>query len=253
MVPSPSCCSVVELRQYTLHAGQRDTLITLFDREFVETQEALGIHVIGQFRDLDAPDRFVWMRGFTDMDSRLAGLTAFYSGPHWAEHRSAANATMVDVDDVLLLRPPRRGSGLRHPSPTRPGVGPSNASGRAALFEVSVYSLVDAEDLNADNVASFAALFDERIAPVLGALGAPPIAWFVTEEAENNFPALPVRTGENVLVSLARFSDADDYANFVGRRDASPAWSQEVEAMTPRLSAPVHRLRLEPTSRSQLY
>lgn len=30
---------IVELRQYTLHPGKRDTLIELFDREFVETQE----------------------------------------------------------------------------------------------------------------------------------------------------------------------------------------------------------------------
>ena len=59
-------CRVVELRQYTLHPHQRDTLIALFDREFVESQEALGMQVIGPFRDLDDPDRFVWLRGFDD-------------------------------------------------------------------------------------------------------------------------------------------------------------------------------------------
>ncbi|TIT92200.1 MAG: NIPSNAP family protein, partial [Mesorhizobium sp.] len=31
---------VVELRQYTLKPGRRETLIALFDREFIETQEA---------------------------------------------------------------------------------------------------------------------------------------------------------------------------------------------------------------------
>ncbi|RZL06943.1 MAG: NIPSNAP family protein, partial [Rubrivivax sp.] len=34
---------IVELRRYTLHPGQRDTLIELFEREFVESQEALGM------------------------------------------------------------------------------------------------------------------------------------------------------------------------------------------------------------------
>jgi hypothetical protein len=72
---------VVELRRYTLHPGQRDVLITLFDREFVETQEAVGIDVIGQFRDLDAPDHFVWLRGFPDLQSRTESLRAFYGGP----------------------------------------------------------------------------------------------------------------------------------------------------------------------------
>jgi hypothetical protein len=53
------CSPIVELRQYALHPGQRDTLIDLFDREFVESQEALGARIIGQFRDLDHPDRLL--------------------------------------------------------------------------------------------------------------------------------------------------------------------------------------------------
>jgi NIPSNAP len=98
-------CGVVELRRYTLHPGMRDTLIELFEREFVETQEAVGIDVRGTFTDVDAPDSFVWLRGFADMRTRGAALQAFYGGPVWAEHGNAANATMIDSDDVLLLRP----------------------------------------------------------------------------------------------------------------------------------------------------
>src|SRR5215472_3645099 len=96
---------VVELRQYTLHPGQRDVLINLFDREFVETQEAVGMPILGQFRDLANPDRFVWLRGFHDMPQRAFALNEFYSGPAWKANSSEANATMVDVDNVLLLRP----------------------------------------------------------------------------------------------------------------------------------------------------
>jgi len=100
---------IIELRQYTLHPGRRDELIELFDREFVETQEAVGIQVIGQFRDLDDTDRFVWLRGFNDMPARAQSLNAFYGGPVWKAHREAANATMIDSDNVLLLR-------LAHPT-----------------------------------------------------------------------------------------------------------------------------------------
>jgi hypothetical protein len=103
--PEAEHCQVVALRQYTLHPQQRDVLIELFDREFVETQEAAGMRVIGQFRDLDNADRSVWLRGFADMASRPASLQAFYGGPVWETHREAANATMVDSDNVLLLRP----------------------------------------------------------------------------------------------------------------------------------------------------
>ncbi len=88
---------MVELRQYTLHPSRRDDLIELFDREFVETQEAAGMHIVGQFRDLDDPDRFVWIRGFTDMSSRHAALQNFYGGPVWKEHRAGSG-----VDDDRL-------------------------------------------------------------------------------------------------------------------------------------------------------
>src|ERR1700731_96046 len=83
------CCRIVELHQYTLHPGQRDALINLFDREFLDTQEAVGMAVIGQFRDLDQPDHFVWLRGFRNMEARVQGLTAFYGGPVWHAHRDA--------------------------------------------------------------------------------------------------------------------------------------------------------------------
>jgi len=106
---------VVELRQYTLHDGKRDVLIGLFEREFVESQEALGMKVIGTFTDIDRPNRFVWLRGFRDMDSRLAGLTSFYGGPVWQGHRNEANATMVDSDNVLLLHAPSSGASLLCP------------------------------------------------------------------------------------------------------------------------------------------
>ncbi|MFC8068757.1 hypothetical protein [Streptomyces sp. NPDC057293] len=51
--------SIVELRQYTLRPGARETLIELFEREFVTGQQAVGITVGGRFRDLDDPARFV--------------------------------------------------------------------------------------------------------------------------------------------------------------------------------------------------
>ena len=89
------CCAVIELRQYTLKPGQRDVMIELFDRYFVEGQESTGMTVIGQFRDLRRPERFVWLRGFPDMTHRHQSLEAFYGGPIWAAHKNAANATMV--------------------------------------------------------------------------------------------------------------------------------------------------------------
>jgi len=114
---------IVELRMYALHPGRRDELIRLFEREFIESQEAVGIQVIGQFYDLDDPNRFIWLRGFHDMPARAESLQAFYGGPIWKAHRDAANATMIDSDNVLLLHLPHGACGFSLKDANRPPLG----------------------------------------------------------------------------------------------------------------------------------
>jgi hypothetical protein len=160
--------SIIELRQYTLHPGRRDELIELFEREFIEPQAAVGLRVLGIFGDAERPERFVWFRGFADMAARGAGLAAFYGGPAWQAHRDAANATMIDSDDVLLLRPL-----TAWPEAT------------AGLWFATVCLLHEAPDN---------ALRDT----LRGAGG----CWLETEPAENNFPRLPVRS-EWAVVALS--------------------------------------------------
>ena len=89
-------------------AAMRDAMVALFDREFVESQEAAGMRIVGQFRDLDDANRFTWIREFPHMAAREAALTAFYSGPVWRAHRETANPMLADNDNVLLLRPAGR-------------------------------------------------------------------------------------------------------------------------------------------------
>jgi hypothetical protein len=207
---------IVELRQYVLHPGMREVLIELFDREFVETQESVGMQVLGQFRDLHDPNRFVWLRGFADMEARAAGLAAFYGGPVWAKHRAVANATMIDSDNVLLLRPARSTSGFQLPDHR------DNSTGQ--VVQASIYYF-DAP-IAAELVDEFELYLGANVA-VLGL--------FVTEPSPNNFPALPVREDEHVLV-------------WFGRAPARP--------LTDRLARRLRRApelhTLAPTSRSRL-
>lgn len=236
---------IVELRQYTLHPGQRDVLIELFDREFLETQEAAGMTVFGQFRDLDRPDRFVWFRGFRDMAARAEALQAFYTGPVWQAHRAAANATMQDSSNVLLLHRATATSGFAEPGPrARPGA--SGASG--ALFVATIYAIAPAAR------ASFAGFFADRVAPEVIATGAAILGSFATEHSPNTFPRLPVREGEDVFVWVARFADAAAHDRALATLAAAPRWRDHVApALADQLSGAPEVLRLAPTPRSRLH
>src|SRR5262245_54359338 len=178
---------IMELRQYTLHPGKRNELIELFDREFVETQEAVGIQVIGQFYDLDDPNQFVWLRGFNDMTARAQSLRAFYSGPIWKAHREAANATMIDSDNVLLLRLPPGACGFSFKDVHRPPLG--SRAKQDGFIAAMIYYFDEPVD------SGFIAYFENRIKPVLIEADAEILAYFVTEDSPNTFPGLPVREG----------------------------------------------------------
>jgi hypothetical protein len=188
---------IVELRQYALHRGQRDVLIGLFDREFVETQEAVGMKVIGQYRVLDDPDTFTWVRGFPDMPRRARALKAFYDGPVWAKHRDAANATMIDSDNVLLLRPARPGSSFLL-DPERPP--PESTRIPDGIVVATIYYLGERDP------TELAATLEADLADA----GAPLLALFVTETSPNNFPRLPVRENERVVVAFSAFVGEQD-------------------------------------------
>lgn len=220
---------VVELRQYTLKPGRRDQLIALFEREFIESQEAEGMEVIGTFRDESNADRFVWLRGFPDMESRARSLQAFYTGPVWAAHREAANDTMVDSDNVLLLRPAWEGSGF--------ACGNRAPAGAARPLE----SLVTANIcyFGATVPAAFVECMRQCLPSRAMESGGLLAAALVTEAHSNTFPRLPVREGEHVFVWLTVHRSGA--ANF----DLPPEVSR-------RLARPMEVLHLRPTPRSRL-
>jgi hypothetical protein len=225
--------------------GRRDDLITLFEEHFIEGQERYGMRLIGQLRNRYNPDRFVWMRGFADMEARREALEGFYGGPIWKAHRDAANDTMVDVSDVLLLRPARAATGFRLNLADRPALDTPMAAG--GVVTATIYSF----DAPAD--ARFVEFFENGIAPVLRDAGAALLAYFVTEPSENTFPQLPVREGEHVFVWFASFADDAAYAAHQADLNNSPMWGTSlVPTLQRRLSKPAEVLELLPSRRSLL-
>ncbi|MHC1547252.1 NIPSNAP family protein [Phyllobacterium sp. K27] len=234
---------IIELRRYTLHPNRRDDLIGVFDEYFLEGQERCGMKIIGQLTDMHDPDAFVWLRGFDDMRARHKALTEFYDGSVWAEHRHMANATMVDSDDVLLLHPACEDSDFELPVTRAASHGVKPGAG---IFRITTYKL----KLPAEK--GFLGFYEAMLAPILDNAGDRRIALLASEHSENSFSRLPVRLGENVLVSVSRFDSATAEADFDRSLDRSRDFDEIQPKLTAWLVAPTVIARLKPTSGSLL-
>ncbi|TFW21224.1 NIPSNAP family containing protein [Massilia arenosa] len=243
---SANCCAIVELRRYVTYPGTRDTLVRLFEDRFIESQEALGIRVIAQFRDLNEPDHFTWVRGFSDMEARRKALTDFYLGsPVWQANRNAANATLYDNDDVLLLHPAAPGSGFAYDPARR---APPGATAAPDSFVVAqVYSFAQPV------AAEFTEFFDRELMPLFERHGAQVLARLVTDKSRNTFERLPVREDVNVYVWFARFANRAAYDSYRAQLGEDTRWRGELFArLRKQLQRPPEVLMLTPTARSQL-
>jgi len=244
------CPPIAELRQYTLLPGKRDVLIELFEREFIESQEVLGMPLIGTFRDFDDPSKFVWLRGFASMDARPGALGDFYGGPVWKANRDVANGTMIDSDDVLLLR-----SADREPRLQLGSLPPRDAAltdsrgfvdlailhlqGQRQARSVGTGILSTSQRSTRRLVRTFEKALAERFGGTL--LGS-----FVTEPSKNNFPALPIRNEANVIALLIGYEEEPIEAVSTRR-----ARLEEIATAFP-VPAKAELLHLEPTRRSRL-
>jgi hypothetical protein len=239
-------CGVYELRRYALVPSRRDDLIEVFDRCFVESQEELGIRVVGQFRLRGDPDAFVWIRGFPDMESRARSLHAFYGeSAAWRGNRDAANATMIAFDDVLLLRPAGRAPSFALGPAERPGPEAPETDGGWVVAEISRFERPVSEDA--------VGAFESEAIPVLRRNGVDPLALLVTEAAANTFPQLPIREEEKVFVWLAAFPDREAWVRAADGLRKDGAWeSARASAFAAAGPKEVRVLELEPTRRSLL-
>ena len=183
------------------------------------------MEISGTFTDSGNPGRFVWLRGFADMESRARALGAFYGGPVWKKHREAANATMLDSDNVLLLRPAWPDAGFRTDG-VRASIGATKAPPGVVVAAICYF----AKPIAGEWLAAF------REQPHAGLVAA-----MVTEPAPNTFPALPVRENEHVFVSFSVFDDL--------RRVGAVVLPPGLERAVMRLEV----LRLLPTPRSRRY
>jgi len=127
---------------------------------------------------------------------------------------------MIDSDNVLLLRLAHPTSGFSLENEHRPP--PGSDAVRDGFVTATIYYFDKPANSN------FINYFENTIQPVLMKAGASILAYFVTEDSPNTFPALPVRDGENVFVWFAGFREEDAYERHVAELAESKLWKDEI-------------------------
>lgn len=95
----------IELRSYPMRPLGRDSFIDNFEAHYLREMERFGAIVLGQFRVVDDPDRFIWLRGFPNLQVRANALEQFYAGEVWKRHGPISVALFLRPLTNYLLQP----------------------------------------------------------------------------------------------------------------------------------------------------
>jgi NIPSNAP len=230
---------VVEVRRYEIKPGERERFARCFEGYFAEAFQQMGMIAFGQFLERKHDTRFTWVRGFPSYDARADMNTEFYTGPLWKEHSAEMNARLVDVENVLLLRPAAPGRGLR----VLPAVDAAQeGGGPAGVVVLQIFAV------KAGSTEAAARLAEEGFAAYRAA-GAREAGVLVTLDAPNNYPRLPIRTDGPHLVWVGVVKDD---AAFQGR--LAPLAERTARALGAQglLREPPELVLCDPTRRSRL-
>ena len=190
---------VVEIRRYTIKAGEREHFAQYFDAYFPEALEQVGTLIFGEFFERKNSSGFTWIRGYHTMDDRAVANALFYFGPVWKEHKATMNYMLTDSDNVLLLQPlsPERGVTVL------PMVDPvKEPSGAQGVVVAQIFAL------KANSIDAFARRAEATFAAYRAA-GAREAGVLVTLDVPNNFPQLAFRMDGPFLVWLGILKDTE--------------------------------------------
>lgn len=188
---------VIELRNYLLNPNVRSEFADYFNAHLVKPQNALGGNVLGRFAVKGDDDKFFWIRGFADMQTRSAFLPEFYYGETWKKFGAAANEMMIDSDDVYLLKP----------------------IDELQAFRKNKFLKLDYYFAQEEKIESLIEFFQTKcLAAENSEIGN--VTFWRSELAENDFPRLPAFQHENLLVVLRAFDDEKFYQSELAEIDS---------------------------------
>jgi hypothetical protein len=229
--------NVLEIRNYLLKPNVLEHFIDYFEEHFIASQEAEHMTLLGQFRVIDEPDHFVWIRGFQDMPTRQKALQNFYGGSVWAKYGLLANEMMLEWHNVHLLRP-LSDIDLTNGMTTEriaADLAAGTISLKTGLIAIDFYQL-PTEQREATQ-ANIEQAYQEKGIQIRGQ--------FVAEMSENTFARLPVYQYDDVFVVISAY---ESHVAAVKRDRAIQNLAEDHILLHPNANS----LLLSPTLRSPL-
>ena len=191
--------AVLEIRNYLIKPRKRDVFIQYFEDSLIESQKALGGFPLVQNTVKGAEDRFVWFRGFTDMQSRYKFLNDFYYGPAWTMHKTLPNSLLLNNDYVYLLKPL-----CIDRTVTEMTFETDWFARKSGIFVVDYYT---ANHKLVKLIEYFRNIYIEQMRQA----GIKDISFWISEDKTNDFPSLPVFQDPDLLVSIAYYENELEY------------------------------------------
>lgn len=236
--------NVFEIRNYLLQPNKLEHFIDYFEANFITTQTAVNMHVLGQFRLIGEPDHYVWIRGFENMQTRHNGLDSFYGGPVWKQHRTTTNSMIIDSDNVHLLRPLDASLDLtcgQTAETVAAALADSSISPDTGMVAIDFYQALPNQ---CDDLIS---AFQTELAPIYRSEDIDLRGCFAAEMSHNTYPRLPALQNEHELVVITVYESEAQ-----GRAIRSQLAPTVTQILGSYLSAPSESLLLSPTLRSPL-
>lgn len=192
---------VIELRNYLIKQNEADSFNSYFSNHFNEPMQEMGISVLGKFKIKNNNDRFVWVRGYKDMQQRNNFLNDFYlKSEVWKKYKKVANDLIRNSDNVYLLRPINIGDKIED---TITGFSSSVFDNNNPFVAVDFYIA----NTRLNELIEF---YNKDYLPVLKSLNIETTMW-VSETAKNDFPQLPVFQDKNLLITITFYKNENEY------------------------------------------
>jgi hypothetical protein len=201
--------SVLELRNYVLRENMRDKFVDSFTVYIEDSQNVSGNYVLGKYHVEGADNKFFWIRGFENMDSRKEAMTSFYSSAYWSTKNWIPRTYLLNYHNVHLLKPVN----IR--------TGDTTITFKPEWFDQPKgITVIDFYTGNHERVKMLE-FFKTSYATEMEKAGCKQSSYWIATNEANSYPDLPVFQDKEMLVSIAFYKNKKEYEQVLSRIPAA--------------------------------